>query len=87
MERKLSAVRPTTQGGATGEPLYIGDVVHKAFVGVDESGTEAAAATAVIMQNFGMPPTYVIADRPFIFLIRDTTGTLLFVGQLTSPSA
>jgi len=74
-------------GMATGEELYIGDVVHKAFVGVDESGTEAAAATAVLMQNFGMPPAYLIADRPFIFLIRDATGTLLFVGQLTSPTA
>ncbi len=68
--------------------LYIGDVVHKAFVSVDEAGTEAAAATAVMMQteSAGPMPVSVTVDRPFIFLVRDRpTGTLLFVGRVTEP--
>ena len=68
--------------------LYIGAVVHKAFVSVDESGTEAAAATAVMMQTESAKPSplAVRVDRPFVFLIRDyATGTLLFVGRVTEP--
>ena len=68
--------------------LYIGDVLHKAFVSVDEAGTEAAAATAVIMVATGMPPTptELTLDHPFIFLIRDMeTGTILFVGRVLNP--
>ena len=70
------------------ECLYIRDVVHKAFVSVDEAGTEAAAATAVMMQAESAPPSRVsvTVDRPFIFLIRDrATGTLLFVGRVEKP--
>ena len=78
-------------GMTTGEKLYIADVLHKAFVDVDESGTEAAAATAVIGGGSGGAspgtPFELTADRPFVFLIRDTTGTVLFVGQVTSPAA
>jgi serine protease inhibitor len=80
---------------ASGDPaqrLYIGAVVHKAFVAVDEKGTEAAAATAVAMMAGSAMPTMVDftpvfrADRGFIFLIRDQqTGTLLFLGRLTRP--
>jgi serpin B len=70
--------------------LFIQEVVHKAFVSVDEAGTEAAAAMAVIMQS-SMPsgePIEVKVDRPFIFLIRDIeTGTMLFVGRVMNPSA
>jgi len=68
--------------------LSIGAVIHKAFVSVDEAGTEAAAATAVIMTTTGMPsaPTELTLDHPFIFLIRDMeTGTLLFVGRVLNP--
>ena len=68
--------------------LYIGDVVHKAFVSVDEAGTEAAAATGVMMQTESAKPRPVAVrvDGPFIFLIRDhTTGTILFVGRVTEP--
>jgi serpin B len=74
--------------GMTGYPdLFISDVVHKAFVAVDEAGTEAAAATAVIMPT-AMPeqPVDVTLDRPFIFLIRDIeTGAILFVGRVVNP--
>jgi serpin B len=70
--------------------LYIGDVIHKAFVSVDEYGTEAAAATVVIMVLSGQvdPPTAFNIDRPFIFLIRDiNTGSILFVGRVLNPNA
>ena len=76
--------------GMTGNrELTISDVVHKAFVSVDEAGTEAAAATAVVVGLTSAPeqPVQVTVDRPFIFLIRDIeTGTILFVGQVMNPS-
>jgi len=75
--------------GMTGNPdLAISDVLHKAFVSVDEAGTEAAAATAVVMEETAMPdpPVEVTLDRPFIFLIRDIeTGAVLFVGRVLDP--
>ncbi|HIH36870.1 MAG TPA: serpin family protein [Methanocellales archaeon] len=71
--------------------LYIQDVLHKAFVSVDEAGTEAAAATAVIVGITAVIPSTpieVTVDRPFIFLIRDVkTSTILFVGRVQNPSA
>jgi serpin B len=77
--------------GMTGNPeLFISDVVHKAFVAVDEAGTEAAAATAVIVGATAIPehPVEVTIDHPFIFLIRDIqTGTILFVGRVLNPTA
>jgi len=77
--------------GMTGNrDLFIGDVIHKAFVSVDEAGTEAAAATAVVMPTAGPPeePVEVTVDRPFVFLIHDIeTGTILFVGRIVAPSA
>jgi serpin B len=76
--------------GMTGNrDLFIADVVHKAFVSVDEAGTEAAAATAVVMELTAVPETSVkvTIDHPFIFLIRDVeTGTILFVGRVVNPS-
>jgi len=75
--------------GMTGKPeLFISGVVHKAFVAVDEAGTEAAAATAVIMKLTAVPepPVEVALDCPFIFLIRDIeTGAILFVGRVLNP--
>ncbi len=76
--------------------LYIGAVIHKAFVDVNEEGTEAAAATAVVMIAGAANPTREMvpfipefrADRPFLFLIRDTkTGVVLFVGRVMNPKA
>jgi serpin B len=69
--------------------LFISQVFHKAFVDVDEQGTEAAAATAVVMVLSAVPPPppQFVADRPFIFLIRDTeTGLILFMGRVLDPS-
>ena len=68
--------------------LYIFDAFHKAFVLVDEKGTEAAAATAVVIGIESAPPPSieVAVDRPFIFLIRDiATNTTLFVGRVMDP--
>jgi serpin B len=77
--------------GMTGSRhLFISDVIHKAFVSLDEAGTEAAAATAVAMKLMAVPeePVEVTVDRPFIFLIRDIeTGTILFVGRVVDPRA
>ena len=67
--------------------LYISDVLHKAFVAVDEIGTEAAASTAVVMEIESMP-TVVKIDRPFIFIIRDSRhATILFMGRVLDPTA
>ncbi len=69
--------------------LIISDVVHKAFVSVDEEGTEAAAATAVIFQETAMPIEIneVNINHSFIFLIRDiTTGSILFIGRVINPA-
>lgn len=68
--------------------LFISDVLHKAFVSVDEAGTEAAAATAVIFRFTAIPgtPVTLTVDRPFLFVIRDVpTGTILFIGRVVAP--
>jgi serpin B len=70
--------------------LYISSVVHKAYVLVDETGTEAAAATGVIMSATSMPTNIkdMTIDHPFILLIRDNpTGTILFIGRVMNPGA
>ena len=77
--------------GMTGNhDLFISDVIHKAFVAVDEKGTEAAAATAVIMQAMSMPVqqrVHLVIDHPFIFIIRDLkSGQILFVGRVLNPA-
>lgn len=69
--------------------LAIGDVLHKAYVDVDENGTEAAAATAVGVgaTSVGEPPLTVSVDRPFAFFLRDVpTNTILFAGHVTDPT-
>jgi serpin B len=72
--------------------LRIGAVAHKAYVDVDEQGTEAAAATAVVMRTAAAmrppPPVAMVVDRPFLFAIIDpATGTPLFLGQVSHPAA
>jgi len=75
--------------GMTGDKdLFISDVFHKAYVGVDEKGTEAAAATAVMMRLTSAPenPIELTVDRPFLFAIRDhQTNSILFMGRVVSP--
>jgi serpin B len=68
--------------------LFISKVVHKAFVEVNEEGTEAAAATAVVMESESVPRVTVFnANHPFLFLIRENeTGSILFLGRLADPT-
>ena len=68
--------------------LFIREVIHQAFVSVDEQGTEAAAATGVVVQleSERPDPVLVAIDRPFIFLVRDSdTGAILFLGRVLDP--
>ncbi len=78
---------PADFSGMTGrKDLCISKVIHKAFVDVTEEGTEAAAATAVVMKEGGARVLLFRADHPFLFLIRDAkTGCILFMGRLTNP--
>ena len=77
-------------GMTTQDQLFISRVIHQANITVDEKGTEAAAATAVVMDAAAAPVDIVHLDvnRPFVFALRDTqTGAVLFLGQITDPSA
>ncbi len=69
--------------------LVISNVIHQANIDVDEKGTEAAAATAVVMEVTSAPaePLTVQVDRPFLFALRDVpTGAILFLGRVGDPS-
>jgi len=76
--------------GIDGSPdLFISDVQHKAFISVDEKGTEAAAATGIVMSPTAvfMPRMRFTADHPFLFVIRDrSSGAVLFLGRVEDPT-
>jgi serpin B len=77
-------------GISTAEQLYVSDVIHEAFIAVDEAGTEAAAATAVIIGTTSAPIEVISldVDRPFLFFLQDrTTGAILFLGRVVDPTA
>lgn len=83
--------RAANFSGMTGnEDLFISGIFHKAFIKVEEKGTEAAAATAVVMELKSAPPGKVTefrADHPFLFYIQDnSTGSILFMGKVNRPS-
>jgi serpin B len=81
--------RADFSGITTAEQLVISNVIHQANIDVDEKGTEAAAATAVVMWATAMPaePVAFRADRPFLFALRDVpTGAILFLGRVGDPS-
>ena len=70
--------------------LFISKVIHKAYVNVDEAGTEAAAATAITMSPTAVlrpkQPAEFKADHPFIYLLRETqSGAILFMGRYLGP--
>ena len=69
--------------------LYISSVIHKTYIDVNESGTEAAAVTAVMISTGESGPDYrkhFVVDRPFLFAITEkTTGAILFIGEITNP--
>lgn len=70
-------------------PVLVDQVIHQAWVSIDEEGTEAAAVTLVIAQDMAFEPTFPIrADHPYLFVIRDRlTGSLLFMGRVEDPTA
>jgi serpin B len=82
--------RANFSGISSKEGLYISAALHKAFVEVNEKGTEAAAATALVMKATAMMPTEPIvfnADHPFIFVLCDRgSGAILFMGRVTDPT-
>ena len=75
--------------GMTDEKVYLDRAAHKAFVNVNEEGTEAAAITALVVRPTSGPPEPVaefVADHPFMFIIQEKkTGEILFVGRLANP--
>jgi len=73
-------------GMAEGGDLFVSEIVHQAFVEVDERGTEAAAATAVVMdESAPAERVELTVDRPFLFYIRDRpTETPLFLGRVVA---
>jgi serpin B len=90
MPTPFDAARADFSGITTDQDLYISGVEHKAYVNVDEQGTEAAAATAVIVGTTGaiVVPRHaqMVVDRPFLFTISDQkTGAPLFLGRITDP--
>jgi serpin B len=77
--------RADLSGISTQEHLLITSAQHKAFVAVDERGTEAAAATGIGVGTVSLPPTFAV-NRPFLFLIEDVeTKSVLFLGRLMKP--
>jgi serpin B len=67
--------------------IWISDVFHKAFIEVNEEGTEAAAATAVVMMKAAILHIEFRADHPFIFIIKDNrSGSILFMGRVMNPA-
>ena len=80
-DRRADFTRLSPVGG-----LFISEVKQKSWVDVNEEGTEAAAATSVVVATSG--PLVVRADRPFLFFIRERlSGTILFAGKFASPPA
>jgi serpin B len=83
----FSSARADFSGMDGTRALFISLVLHKAFVEVNEEGTEAAAATAVVMKKGESQPHVFRADHPFLFLIRNnTTESILFLGRVIDPS-
>lgn len=91
MTDAFSAGRADFSGMNGKKDLFISAVIHKAYVDVNEEGTEAAAATAVTVRVTSVRPTQIPvfrADHPFLFLIRDNqSGNILFIGRLMNPRA
>ncbi|XP_008220715.1 PREDICTED: serpin-ZX-like [Prunus mume] len=92
----LGVVLPFSGGGLTemvdspvGQTLYVSSIFHKSFIEVNEEGTEAAAASAAVINSRSLPITIdFVADHPFLFLIREElTGTVLFIGHVLNPLA
>ncbi len=88
MPRAFTLGEADFSGMSREEELFVSAVIHKAFVDVNEEGTEAAAATGIGVKSVAAPeePLVFRADHPFVFLIRDNrTGSILFLGRLMNP--
>jgi serpin B len=89
MPQAFDPARADFSGMTTQEQLFISAVIHQANIDVDEKGTVAAAATAVLMRATAIPaePVTLKVDHPFIFLLRDVpTGAIVFMGRVLDPS-
>jgi serpin B len=89
MTRAFTPGEADLTGMSSEEELFLSAVIHKAYVDVNEEGTEAAAATGVAVKSARaiLKPAVFRADHPFVFLIRDNrTGSILFLGRLMNPS-
>ena len=88
MVQAFDPLEADLSGITGGQGLYVSKVLHKAFVALDEQGTEAAAATAIVTSVVSAPPPAdFFADRPFLFFIYDEpTGQILFAGRVVDPS-
>lgn len=87
MEIAFDPGRADFSGSNRTAKLFIDRVQHKAFVRVDEEGTEAAAATSVTFVESVAPPRFIV-DRPFLLVLRERiSGTILFVGKVVDPSS
>lgn len=89
MTLAFDPLRADFSGMTTDTSLFVKDVLHQTFVAVDEQGTEAAAATAVVMDATSgvFAPETVVLDRPFLFAIHDVAhGTPLSVVRVADPS-
>jgi serpin B len=72
--------------GMSSSAASISQVIHKAYIDVNEEGTEAAAATAVLMDEAAILSPSFRVDRPFVFFIQDkATGSILFMGRIENP--
>lgn len=92
MKLAFSRERADFSAMVKAQQVFVGAVIHKAYVDVNEKGTEAAAATGITMRALSAAPRWpkavFRADHPFFFLIRDNrTGSILFAGRLTNPLA
>ena len=69
------------------EPVLVSEVIHEAFIKVDEEGSEASAATAIVLNRMNMPSGEFYCDHPFMFMIVENDfGTVLFTGKVSNPT-
>ncbi len=90
MTDAFNPIKADFSGITSQERLFIGLAMHKAFVDVNEQGTEAAAAIGIVMRSTAImrlpsPPVVFRADHPFIFPIRHPSGAILFLGRVNDP--
>jgi serpin B len=87
---ELFADEADLSGVSSERGLHVSEVLHKTYINVDEKGTEAAAATAIMVAGAGIPPKPMQfrADRPFLYFIREAkTGAILFIGRVANPAS